>query len=197
MYEERVRGTPASDADTPIRNLSISNSVAVPNVSVAFSSQGRGEAADYLETTAYDPGARAPYTVPPAPIPSFDDPDIDYNAINLDNPVPDAMYGDSTSASMTESAHAEPAPIFKLKEMYQGEEEQKRYQALRKAGATYEQFQKILNEVRAECEALKTAVSRTSPFTTRAAAQGVQEAEDPLYSVAIRGRLPARVPCHQ
>lgn len=58
------------------------------------------------------------------------------------------MYG-STSTSMTESTHAEPAPIFKLKEMYKGEEEQKRYQALRKAGATYEQFQKILNEVRA------------------------------------------------
>ena len=102
----------------------------------------RGDAADFLATTTFDPDAKAPYTVPSAPLPSFDepeydDPDIDYDAIDLENPVPDAMH--NTSSSMTESGHAEPAPIFKMKEMYQGEEERKRYQALRRTGASYEQ----------------------------------------------------------
>ncbi|GMH53968.1 hypothetical protein TrLO_g14792 [Triparma laevis f. longispina] len=71
-----------------------------------------------------------------APLPSFDDPDIDYDAIELDNPV-----SDNNSKGMTESSHADPAPIFK--HIQNTDEAKKRYQAMRKAGATSTEFQKI------------------------------------------------------
>jgi hypothetical protein len=50
------------------------------------------EARDYMDATDFNPesGPTAPEPdAPAAPLPSFDDPDIDYDAIELDNPIKD------------------------------------------------------------------------------------------------------------
>ncbi|GMH71902.1 hypothetical protein TrST_g1486 [Triparma strigata] len=98
------------------------------------------EARDYMDATDFNPesGPTAPEPdAPAAPLPSFDDPDIDYDAIELDNPIKD----NTTSEGMTESNHAEPAPIFQ--HFKKSDEAKKRFQAARKAGATSAEFQII------------------------------------------------------